>query len=440
MPRKQKRAMARQQPEQVRAPLKGFVLMPFGRADEPESGKHPTRQRQFDLFKILLYALNDAFYQNSVNQTVGDYRPIVLERADIGAGRSADLLENVFRKVDDCDFVVADLSVDNFNVALESGYALARDKYLVAVVQDDLFTSNHPAGMKGAMSDLVGRLYCKIGVSDLFRRNLWKKMSQLLDRKDVLVSSAGFFWDTKEKLSPFSPPVPGKPYHTFLSAWLRERSGLKVSVPDVAALEEHYRGEVVRRLYSAICPLWEKQIASRKEDEYGCYVFAARNPSNMARILARAEREVKILTTNLQGLVAHIKDIRDAIRKRNLRKVSILTLDPESEFVNFRGALIGREIRQFRQEMKDSLEAFKDKLEHNGDVRKAGAQVLIRIYREFPTQITYMVDDYIYSSVVSVNHQSRHNIMFKVALNRKGVESSFIQHWDTIWARAVDVG
>jgi hypothetical protein len=84
--------------------------------------------------------------------------------------------------------------------------------------------------------------------------------------------------------------------------------------------------------------------------------------------------------------------------------------------------------------MKDSLNDFIKEL-----YSVSTSQVSIKTYSEFPTQITYFVDDKVYSSVVSVNHQSRKNIVFEVPEDRKGVSESFNQHWDTIWARAAEV-
>jgi hypothetical protein len=86
--------------------------------------------------------------------------------------------------------------------------------------------------------------------------------------------------------------------------------------------------------------------------------------------------------------------------------------------------------------MKDSLKRFRDELLTHPTI---DSNVNIRIYREFPTQITYIIDEFVYSFVVSVNHQSRYNLVSKIEKGRRGVENSFYQHWDTIWARAHDV-
>ena len=424
-------------------PLKGFVLMPFGVDSkdkstksqgtktennvEPQTNVTLSKDRQDDLFKLLLFALNDAYYQNYVNKTVRDWKPIQIERADTGAGRSPDLLDNVFLKINDCDFCLADLSDANINVALEIGYAYARNKYIIKIQQEEYFHSDT------IMSDLAGKVRQPINISKLLSNQWWKTIASTIEPETF---STSFFDEYKIKLIPFEKTDIEDKYHTFFAAWIKNKDIIKNKV-ELDKLEKDYEEGIVKPLYPTIRPLWENLDSGGTEMEYTCDVFASREAADYPSAFANAKKRIRILTTNLHGLVQHIDDILLAVKHNPEIKIEILTLDPESEFVNARGTLIGKEISEFRQDMKDSLKKCVKELK-NTKLTKPN-QVLIRIYREFPTQITYIIDDCIYSSVVSVNHQSRHNIVFKIPQFRKGVENSFLQHWDTIWARAINV-
>jgi hypothetical protein len=422
--------------------LKCFVLMPFGedelirrkdcqKENETEAFQERpalTKGRQDHLFRLLHFALNDAYYQNYINQIVRDWKPIQIERADTGAGRSPDLLDNVCLKIKDSDFCLADLSTENMNVALEIGYAYAYDKYIIKIQQDEYYHADT------LMSDLGGKVRQPVNISRLLENSLWKKIAMMIDPELFNTNYKNFFYDNKSKLIPFGKVDEGG-YHTFFAAWIKELSDIKVDDKELKGLETLYKEGIVKPLYPTIRPLWERQVSGGTETEYTCKVFASRKEANFSAAFASAKKRIRILTTNLQGLLEHVEDILWAVKKNPKIKIEILTLDPESEFVNARGTLIGKEIAEFRQEMKNSLNNCVDQLIKNG---KAKNQVLIRIYREFPTQITYIIDENVYSSVVSVNHQSRHNIVFKIDKNKKGVENSFLQHWDTIWARAID--
>lgn len=478
-------AQSSKSPMEAATFLKGFVLMPFGKDDEIETLEESTpsnekqtneigvetqvlmKAHQDDLFWILIFAINDAFYRNFLNKKVRTYKPINLERADTGAGLSADLLDNIFLKINESDFCLADFTTLNPNVSLEVGYSIARDKYIVQIVQGDMMGKDRTKTIK-KLSDLSSKLVYSIESKELFRKKIWKdKISKAENFNEIVEKSPDFFLDIKAKINPFADTTEEK-YRTFLGAWIKERAKekgnnelMEINDDDLKEVENLYETKIVRPLYHTIRPLWKKIYSGSTEVQYTCDVFASREAAEFDSVFSDAKKSIKILTTNLEGLVKYIPDIRCAANENNAI-VNILTLDPESEFVNARGTLIGKEIWEFRKEMKDSLKKFREGLldtrqsdeqgkcqgESDGNSNKSNGtidkpkdkpKIFIRIYREFPTQITYIVDDHIYSNVVSVNHQSRNNIVFKIREDRKGVENSFLQHWDTIWARAHDV-
>lgn len=421
--------------------LRGFVMMSFGkeRAEQYTADK----ETQDQLFQLLTFALNDAYFQNRINNSIRTWKPIKLERADIGAGKSSDLLDNALRKIDRSDFCIVEYTYDNLNVALEHGYAMARDKFIIPICRE---LPGREAHDTPRVSDLSGKLMHSVSLEAIRKHSKWKKLTEVLSSFDIQYNQPNFFEEHRE-LHPFSS-LSEKATRTFLIAAVNKiLGGAREAQSEWWEIEEFYRKDILRPLYSAIRPLYEKLESGATEVEFQCTAYAGREAANLHEVFRKATDKIRILTTNLQGLVPYIEDILSALKsseqktsdnnKQKRLEVEVLTLNPDSEFVNSRGQLIGKEIARFREEMKESLQSFRDGLWEKGDfVRK---QVAIKQYSEFPTQITYFVDGQVFSSVVSVNHQSRNNIMFCVPHSRKGVAESFIQHWDTIWARASEV-
>ncbi|MCP4548479.1 MAG: hypothetical protein GY835_18635 [bacterium] len=420
--------------------LRGFVMMPFGHRSDDKKASRETQDR---LFQLLVFAINDAFFQNYENRAVRKWKPIKLERADIGAGRSADLLDNVLRKVDISNFCVVDYTYENLNVALECGYALAHDKFLIPIQRrvgdGQLAAEEKGTGERTAAErqlriiDLSGKLMHTVRIDRLKADPNWSELERHIQADSVILQQPEFFLREKDRIKPFASDA--GVVHTYLLAAIPLRG--RADFPDAGWLrtEEIYREDLVRPLYGAFRPLYEKLETGVTELEYPCVAYATREAANLSAVFGNAKRSIKILTTNLEGLIGYVEDIADALREHKDLRVEILTLNPDSEFVNARGRLIGKEISRFRHEMHESLDKLKDKL-RNAWPKNVG----IKTYSEFPTQITFFVDDHVFSAAVSVNHQSRNNVVFRIPASRKGVAESFGQHWDTIWARASEIG
>ncbi|UCH95173.1 MAG: hypothetical protein JSV88_33695 [Candidatus Aminicenantes bacterium] len=413
--------------------LNAFIMMPFGSDDE---GETVSKKVQDALFYLVLFGLNDAYYQNYINRSVRKWKPINLERADIGVGRSVDLLENVLRKIDESDFCVVDCTFNNMNVALECGYAMANNKFIIQLQRpkDDIKLKQGEEYQMPHISDLSGKLMQDVKIKPLMDHKMWPDVSEIIQDSTILFNQAKYFSENKDKIAPFTDNKEAK--ETFLYNLVLEKSKGK-DIVDLRDFQSLYRKFIVRPLYSVIRPLSEKLDSGATEVEYTCKAYASRDDANFPGIFSKAKNIIKILTTNLQGLEEYIDSMEVALSQSQCNKkvkLEVLTLNPDSEFVNARGKLIGKEIARFRTEMSESLRLFITKL-----YQKYPNQVTIKIYSEFPTQITYFVDNNVYSSVVSVNHQSRKNMVFEVSISRKGVAESFLQHWDTIWARATEV-
>ncbi|MCX6584208.1 MAG: hypothetical protein NT166_28880 [Candidatus Aminicenantes bacterium] len=419
--------------------ISAFMMMPFGSdkkdPDQQEKKDTVSKGEQEALYYLTIFGLNDAYYQNYKNNSVKKWKPINLERADIGAGWSADLLENVFLKITKSDFCVTDCTFKNMNVALECGYAIANNKFIIPIKRpiDDLQIDETHVYSSPNISDLAGKLMQVVRTKPLMDHEMWPVVfERMKDPTKVVFNQAKYFYQRKDNIEPFLEKADS--IKTFLFQCVCEKPEPKDYVRvKLEEFETLYREHIVRPLYSVIRPLSEKLDSGATEVEYTCQAYATRDDANFSDVFSSARKRIKILTTNLQGLTGYIGDIAIALEKNEF-KLEVLTLNPDSEFVNSRGKLIGKEIRGFRTEMSNSLEKFKKQLGIVYD-----SKVSIKIYSEFPTQITYFVDDDVYSSVVSVNHQSRQNIVFKVPISRKGVAESFLQHWDTIWARATEV-
>lgn len=425
--------------------LNAFMMMAFG-ADkkesdpknkkdiDPEDKKEPVSKDEQDaLYFLTVFGLNDAYYQNYKNDFVRKWRPINLERADIGPGWSPDLLDNVFLKIKKSDFCVVDRTFNNMNVALECGCAIANNKFTIPIKrpEDDLKIDKDHGYSVPKFSDLAGKLWQEVKIKPLMQHEMWGDVSKSIQNEDIILNQAKHFYDNKDNIEPFSKNLDS--IKTFLFQCVWEKKSEDSDSKKLRDFEKLYREHIVTPLYSMIRPLSQYLDSGATEVEYECQAYATRDDANFSEVFSKAKKYIKILTTNLQGLTDYIGDIEIALIKHEI-KLDVLTLNPDSEFVNSRGKLIGKEIRGFRTEMSNSLDEFKKKLGIVYD-----SKVSIKIYSEFPTQITYFVDDDVYSSVVSVNHQSRKNIVFKVHVSRKGVAESFLQHWDTIWARATEV-
>ncbi len=145
--------------------------------------------------------------------------------------------------------------------------------------------------------------------------------------------------------------------------------------------------------------------------------------------IAKAKNRIDILQTNLCVLAKGFKDdVKSTLDKTEGLKVRILTLDPQSIFVNHRAQQLDLDIKEFRQELEDSLDNVKEYFSNYGD------RVRIKIYDDFPVQITFCFDQEIISCVVSSTGKSRDNCAFIVPDNMPGAQGSFFEHFGRLWS------
>jgi len=171
---------------------------------------------------------------------------------------------------------------------------------------------------------------------------------------------------------------------------------------------------------------------------YDIKCFSSRAEVELENHFKRARSAIDILTTNLDflfekysgGKRTYFDEIMTALENHEMLKVRILTLDPESDFSAKRGQQLGKDAFDFREEMRQSLKKVKKRA-----TKYPIRRFEVRIYNEFPNQITYRIDTTIIHSVVGQPFKSRHYLAFELDTDCKGVRDSFITHFETVWSR-----
>jgi hypothetical protein len=171
--------------------------------------------------------------------------------------------------------------------------------------------------------------------------------------------------------------------------------------------------------------LEEKTHIVKPSFEVKCYVN--RDEANLKTVFAGAEKDIKILQSNLSTVVSeYVDSIKTALDKKPGLKVSFLALDPESYFAAVRARQLGQDVSEFRNELHTALYELYKTFRNN-------ERVEIRIYDDFPTQISFIVDNTIYNGVVSKYQQSRNNCIFKLNDVYPSLHTSFVLHFTSVW-------
>jgi len=189
---------------------------------------------------------------------------------------------------------------------------------------------------------------------------------------------------------------------------------------------------IPQRLRGFIEGAIDKLVAVEQKSIYSIKAFENRNISDLIVKIKCATDRIEILTTNLTSFInANLHEIvRERLTEIKGLRVRILTLDPESEFASKRARQMGASTRSFREELKSSLEKASNTLNSFPD------RCQISLYDEFPTQMTYIVDDNVYVNTISANQYARNNVVFKLKSSNPGVSKSIIGHYDTVWGRS----
>jgi hypothetical protein len=176
----------------------------------------------------------------------------------------------------------------------------------------------------------------------------------------------------------------------------------------------------------------ESKIAERQKTTYTVRAFSNRAISDMMDRTKKAEEIIEVLTTNLNSFVdsGFAAIVKERLKSQKNLKVRILTLDPESDFAAHRARQLIKSTRYFREELRLSLErTSKMYFDFPG-------QCNIATFDEFPPQISFRIDDTIYSNIVSSNQQSRNNVLIRFHESDTGIRECILSHFDTVWGRS----
>ena len=149
---------------------------------------------------------------------------------------------------------------------------------------------------------------------------------------------------------------------------------------------DKFIGELTSQLKETI----NSKILSSIRGDFTVQCFTNRNRIGIPRLIENARQRVQIITTNLQYEYTNLKESIDKALDLNKEnpdfKIEILTMDPEGDTVSSRAAQLGKRTRQYRDELRQSLEAMYRAYSEN-------PKVDIVTYTSLPTQITLVIDD-----------------------------------------------
>jgi len=164
----------------------------------------------------------------------------------------------------------------------------------------------------------------------------------------------------------------------------------------------------------------------RIKPEFSVEGFFGRRSVHLDRLIRKASRRVFILTTNLTYTLNHLTEsIKEVIENNKNNpdfKVEILTMDPESSVANERAVQLGKTPRIYRDELRESLERMIEHFEKNNKIE-------IMTYTNFPTQMTFIIDNLVVLAVVSMSQLSRESVHFLI--EGPGAEP-FLRHFSAI--------
>lgn len=155
-----------------------------------------------------------------------------------------------------------------------------------------------------------------------------------------------------------------------------------------------------------------------------------RDDQLIRRKILSSKTHIDILQTNLSVLKDDfIDDLDKAMEQEENLRLRILTLDPQSVFVNYRAKQLDEtEVRSFRTELQGALDAVYFRL------RRFERRVQIKTYDDFPSQIAFFFDQEILACVVSATGRSRDNCAFLLPSNFQGAKRSFTDHFSHLWS------
>jgi nucleoside 2-deoxyribosyltransferase len=218
-----------------------------------------------------------------------------------------------------------------------------------------------------------------------------------------------------------------------LSADYRSFIYIQYEMNDLTTFESRFRlrlQEVINSIRQARNATFLEEQVTIQKAEFGVSCFTNRKVANLQKEFEKAKEHIRIVQTNLDTVVKDYADsIEKAIEATPSLEVRLLTLDPESYFAAVRASQLGVDVSEFRAELHRSL----SNLQHRF---KSAENFEIRIYDDFPTQICFTIDNFIYNCVVSKYQPSRNNCLFKLPASYPALHTSFNLHFTSVWRDA----
>jgi hypothetical protein len=174
-----------------------------------------------------------------------------------------------------------------------------------------------------------------------------------------------------------------------------------------------------------------KKIKKKKEEKLSKVPYLPTRDDHLIREkIFSAKSHIDILQTNLSVLEEDfIDDLVKAMEQEENLRLRILTLDPQSVFVNYRAKQLDEtEVRIFRIELQKALDTVYFRL------RGFKGRVQIKTYDDFPSQIAFFFDQTILACVVSATGRSRNNCAFLLPSTFPGAKRSFTDHFSHLWS------
>ena len=129
---------------------------------------------------------------------------------------------------------------------------------------------------------------------------------------------------------------------------------------------------------------------------YQVTCFEQRPVDEMNADIRAATRAVDILQMDVDSIRRyHFEALHDALRSTPELRVRLLTLDPVSPYIARRAHQLGITFAEQRDHMRRNIRELLSVLD--------GLDFSLRIYDDYPSQITFSVDDSIYVCTIARN-------------------------------------
>lgn len=145
--------------------------------------------------------------------------------------------------------------------------------------------------------------------------------------------------------------------------------------------------------------------------------------------LAEAGDTIQILTTRMtvDGSFAYVEGIVKALVKARppLKEVTILASHPENKFLGPRASQLGIRASEYKARIPETLRAIAVAL-------RPYSQCKLLVYKDFPLQIWYRIDEMVYVCMQSIGRRTSENCLLALPLTLPSVKKTFIGHFEEL--------